>query len=232
MAITPYPFSNGRELFSKNDSGPMQKFRKSNGRGFFRRTGKGFSLIELLVVTAILVVVTSLTLANNSRFGGVVLLQNLAYDIALSIRQAQVYGISVRNVGAGNFNALYGMHFDVNDQTHYELFADTSFPPSGIYTSEGNIYPSPYAIGRGYKIAYLCAPAGIDSSSCTQVPQLDIVFQRPEPDARITAGDGTVQTCIQNPIQCQQNARIVVKSPRGDIMSILVEATGQISVQK
>ena len=37
-------------------------------------TARGFTLIELMVVTGILVVITSLILANNTRFGGAVLL--------------------------------------------------------------------------------------------------------------------------------------------------------------
>src|SRR3989338_5083069 len=192
------------------------------------RTNAGFTLIELVVVMGIIGVVSAVTLANNTRFGGSVLLQNLAYDIALSIRQAQVYGISVRSYGEGNFAAYYGMHFDINDATRYKLFADVS--GTGIYDPGKNVSPSPYVIGRGYYIDGLCAPAGADFLSCTRVDQLDVVFRRPEPDARITAGSGG-QTCIQNPTQCRENARIIIKSPRGDTMSVLVEGTGQISVQ-
>jgi type II secretory pathway pseudopilin PulG len=189
----------------------------------------GFTIMELVAVMGIIVVVSAVTLANNARFGGSVLLQNLAYDMALSIRQAQVYGIAVRNYGSGNFSALYGMHFDISDATHYELFADVS--GSGIYDPSKNVPPSPYVIGRGYRIDGLCSPAGTDPATCTRVGQLDVVYKRPEPDARITAGSGGGQTCIQNPSQCKESARIIVKSPRGDIMSVLVEATGQISVQ-
>ena len=62
---------------------------------------RGFTLIELLVVVAIIVVITGLILANSNKFGGQTMLQNLSYDIALSLREAQVYGISVRsNSGA------------------------------------------------------------------------------------------------------------------------------------
>ena len=190
---------------------------------------RGFSLIELMTVVGIITIVTSVVLANNSKYGGSVLLQNLAYDIALSIRQAQVYGISVRGFGVNNstFTVGYGMHFAVNDPTHYELFADLA--GTGIYDADfdpsENIPPSPYVIGRGYYIAKLCAPAGTDAVSCTSVasPQrLDIVFKRPEPDASIRASG--------NP-SLKDSGRIVVASPRGDILSIVVDVTGQISVQ-
>lgn len=198
------------------------------------RDTRAFSLIELLVVAAIMVIVTALTLVNNSRFGGVVLLQNLAYDIALSVRQAQTYGISVRNAGSGNFNVLYGMHFEKSEwgATHYQFYADTSNPPTGAYVSgQGEEVVPAYVIGRGYYIADLCATPGGGTETCG-VSKLDIVFKRPEPDAHITAGDGTGETCIQNPDvdHCKESARIIVASPRGDMMSIVVGATGQISV--
>lgn len=191
---------------------------------------RGFSLIELMVVTGIVVVITSVVLTNNNRYGGSVLLQNLAYDIALSIRQAQVYGISVRGFGANNFSVGYGMHFEknVNNNKNYVLFADLEntgiFNPSHDPTE--NVSPSPYQIGRGYYIADLCAPAGTklasNSYSCTSVSQLDIVFTRPEPDAAIR---------IPGNSALQDSARILVESPRGDVLSIVVDATGQISVQ-
>lgn len=188
------------------------------------RRARGFTLIELITVVGIITIITSVVLVNNNRYGGSVLLQNLAYDIALSIRQAQVYGISVRGSGASNFNAGYGMHFATSDIFHYELFADLA--GTGIYdpnfSPSENVPPSPYAIGRGYYIAKLCAPAGTDASSCTSVQQLDTLYKRPEPDAAIRING--------NP-SLQDSGRIVVESPRGDILSIVVDATGQISVQ-
>src|SRR3989344_8294101 len=78
----------------------------------------GFTLIELLVVTAIIVVVSGVVLANQNRFGGQVLLQNFAYDVALSIRQAQVYGLAVARAGSGGtatFGTSYGIHFEIDD---------------------------------------------------------------------------------------------------------------------
>ena len=61
-----------------------------------------------MVVTAIFVILSAVVLANNSRFGNVIVLQNLAHDISLSVREAQVYGIAVRRYdplsGPGTFN--------------------------------------------------------------------------------------------------------------------------------
>ena len=49
---------------------------------------RGFTLIELIVVTGIIVVVSTLVLSSNARFGGAILLENLAYDVGLSVRKA------------------------------------------------------------------------------------------------------------------------------------------------
>lgn len=197
-------------------------------RGAKAHSTAGFTLIELLAVTAIIVVITSVVLVNNGRFGGVIQLENLAYDVALSIRQAQVYGISVARFGtncsdsdAKCFERAYGMHFDMDNRQQYVLFADVD--KDGFFTSNlnlnENVEPSPYTIRSGFMISGLCAP----EDTCSNVNQIDIVFKRPEPDAFIRKNDdGT-------PLN---SARIILKSPRGDTMSVVVEVNGQISVRR
>jgi len=187
---------------------------------------RAFTLIELLAVMAILVVVTGAILTSNSRFGGAVLLQNLAYDIGLGIRQAQIYGISVHRYGASDFSSGYGMHFDVSaSPTTYVLFADVD--KNGVY-DQGELVEST-DIGRGYKIKSLCATKNYNENC--NFYTLDILFKRPEPDAYLTARNGNGQSCIQNGNQCQERASIIVESPREDSMRVVVEATGQIAVQ-
>jgi prepilin-type N-terminal cleavage/methylation domain-containing protein len=196
----------------------------------------GFTLIELLAVTAIIVLVSAVILANNNRFGGSVLLENLAYDMALSIRQAQVYGIAVARFGTGTnaFQNGYGMHFDTSNPSTYILFADTQ--GTGVYNSSAS--PSEIVtltnIDRGYQIAKLCAPEGSDVACTggTQVTSLDVLFKRPEPDAYISSnGTPTFANGQVNQGALNSNARIVLESPRGDLKSVIVDISGQISVQ-
>jgi prepilin-type N-terminal cleavage/methylation domain-containing protein len=190
----------------------------------FRRAG--FTLIELLVVVAIIIVITGVILANTNKFGGQTLLQNLSYDIALSLREAQVYGLSVRS-NNGNFKSGYGMHFDINTPTTYNLFADVA--QNGVYQAGEDVAPSPYAIGQNFK---LCDTTG-GTEFCSGITKLDILFIRPEPDACIsynsavfvTGGSSYACTSII------QSARIVVTSPRGGFMNVIIYANGQISVQ-
>lgn len=208
------------------------------------RQQAGFTLIELLVVVAIMVVVSAIILANNNKFGGQVLLQNFAYDVALSVRQAQVYGISVERFGSGassNFTAGYGIHFDISSPTSYLLFAD-AITRNGEYDC-----PTPgvscelvtaNTINRGYQVSQLCyTPAGgseVCNSSPAGTPKtLDILFIRPEPDALITAcGPSCATSCLLTPSSCAQSARVTLRAPQGQTMSVSVTASGQISVDQ
>lgn len=179
----------------------------------------GFTLIELLVVTGILVVISGALLASNAAFGGVITLRNFAYDVALSVREAQTYGISVRRFGADEFEAGYGVHFRRGSPTSYILFADVN--ENGSYDG-GEEQVESFSIGRNFQISDLCVTLpGAQGETC-DVQVLEITFERPEPDAQIRYDGGS---------SVNRRARIELISPRGDTASVLVEATGQVSVQ-
>lgn len=186
-------------------------------------------------MTGIISVVSGLMLVSNSRFGGVVTLRNLAYDIAISIRQAQVYGISVARFGDNTFSAGYGIHLSAADPTHYVLYADAAVQ-NGLYDAGGlpgeQELVAETTIERGYVVNDLCVTDATDTETCG-LTQLDIFFKRPEPDAYMSdnssplsfdANGRVISTNL--PVQ----ARIEIRSPRGDEASIVVESTGQIAV--
>lgn len=180
----------------------------------------GFTLIELLAVTGIMVLITGLVLTNNNKFNGTILLQNVAYDIALSVREAQVYGISVQSFN-GSFNAPYGMHFQVNgDNTSiYLIFADATIA-NGTYDS-GELVQSTTLSG-GYRIDDLCATPPTGSEVCG-LTSLDITFVRPEPDAYIRSSAYA---------GLSSSARVRITSSSGGTRNIVIGANGQISVQQ
>lgn len=199
--------------------------------------GRGFTLVEMLVVIGIIVVISGIVLANNNRFGGIVQLQNLAYDIALSIRQAQVYGISVsRFNNSTTFAAAYGMHFETVSPNNYILFGDVNPPPNGTYDVGAPVSEivQSTTIQSGYTIAYLFVtpPGGTESATGT-VTTLDITYRRPNPDACIRKNADIVTFSVKG--RCisgiNEQARIVVRSPRGDLKNVLIYTSGQISVQ-
>ncbi|MEK7098313.1 MAG: hypothetical protein AAB908_00265 [Patescibacteria group bacterium] len=173
-----------------------------------------------MVVTAIFVLLSAVVLANNSRFGNIIVLQNLAHDMALSIREAQTYGIAVRRYSTGQYNVGYGMHFAGG--TGYQLFADVN--TNGMWDPGEEI--STVSIAGGYQISDMCAPP---PGSCG-LSRIDILYKRPEPDACI-GKNGVASVSGGACISTITRGTIVVMSPRGDTATIVIEKSGQISVQ-
>jgi len=209
------------------------------------RLQRGFTLIELLAVCAIMALMAGIVMSNQGKFGGQVLLQNFAYDVALSVRQAQVYGISVQRFQRGGqtfFDAGYGINIDgsVVPTTLYTLFADSSpLIADGLFTQGSDEERATMNITRGYFISKLCVPATLsdvnDPMSCTAASEVHILFVRPEPDALISwRENNTPHNCLPSrlPAHCGADARIVMQSPRGDTMSVIISGNGQIAVDQ
>lgn len=223
---------NSSVMSHKNGSAFWFPLRTNDSR---LMTTSGFTLIELLVVVGIMIIISALMLANNNRFGGRILLENLGYDMALTVRKAQIFGISVQSTGGGNFGAAYGMHFSMSTPKAYVLFADSA-PRNGAYGAGEDVQS--FSISRGYQIEKLCTPAGTDISTCNSVSQLDILFKRPEPDAWIsinndpclTAAAGNTYAAIFG--KCQASARVGLIAPSGDRVNFVVDLNGQVSVNK
>lgn len=182
---------------------------------------RAFSLIELLVVMAIFSVISLIVLVNHSRFNSSVLLGSLAYNIALSVREAQVYGVSVQQFGS-SFQVGYGVHLAGNSS--YIFFADRNTPPNKQYDSATDAVIKNYSLNRQHSIARFCGVTSTDVWHCSDdnvpITFLDIVFLRPDPDAYMKSDqfDG------------YSRAVITVRSNSGEERVVTVASTGQIAV--
>ena len=199
-------------------------------RRFFYKNPKGFTLIELIVVSAIIIIITSFILFQQSKFNSSTLLRSLTYSMALTVRQAQVYGTSVRGFtpqsgGSATFGSGYGVHFPVIATPYqYYLFADSA-GGDGQRAANGSedAPPSPFTVGKGYLVSRLCVRTGQGTPNCA-ITSLAVFFRRPNPEAVITA-DGV--STVYN------SAYVEVKSSgNGDTRSIKVVDTGQIAICK
>ncbi|MEX0917161.1 MAG: prepilin-type N-terminal cleavage/methylation domain-containing protein [Candidatus Paceibacterota bacterium] len=193
---------------------------------------KGFSLIELLVSVAIITLITGVVLANHARFGGSVLLGDLAYEIALSMRQAQIFGISVREfgVGSGQFDVGYGIHFNgFFEGSSYVFFSDTDDDQVYDYTTDpltSDELVEVFRIGRNNMISDFCGVRPDLTTDCYadgDIDLLNISFKRPNPEATIKSD---IPSVVYN------SAIITVRSPQEITRTITVESTGQISVEQ
>jgi len=137
-----------------------------------------------------------------------------------------VYGISARSFLGAEFASGYGAYFNLTDGDNF-FFLYTDIDSSNFFTPGGENpeWVETYSIGRGYTMDRICVPTGPTTESCN-VTELDILFQRPEPDAIIRASiNGSGFTVYDR-------ATVVFESPQGKKLSVLVETTGQISVQR
>lgn len=181
-----------------------------------------------MVVTGIFMILSGVVLSTNARFGDTIKLQNLAQDIALSVRQAQVYGIAVRRYSGENFDVSYGIIFQLSAPNTYQIFADVN--RDGKYDAAGDAIINSTTIMGGYRITALCTKSGL-SEDCATPQRVDIVFRRPEPDACLgTAGSVTYNAAFKC-VSSLDKVKIRVESNRGDQVDVVVEASGQISVQ-
>jgi len=195
---------------------------------------RGFTLIELLISVAIFVVMTALVVSKYGNFNQSTLLTDSAYDIALVLRTAQTYGLSVRNVNS-SFASGYGIAFDKSvsaaacgnsaaDSTHLVLFADTDTASSPSYCGASDADVVTYTITRGAVISNLCAGTEISCNSNTT--KLSVTFRRPDPDAQICGYDGSSWACGQS------YAEAALRGADGSVRTVTIRQNGQISVKK
>lgn len=173
--------------------------------GDLRSGQAGFTLIEMMIVIAIMLILGAVVIFQYRLFDSQLLLRNLAYEIALTVRESQTLGIGVRGT-SGVFTAAHGVRFEPG--TTYRIFRDDN--RNNRYDADETL--STFTIERNNRIADLCVDGVCGRSS------LDIMFQRPDPDARFYPPGSDAQITVAP--QSGSNSR-----------TINVTATGQISVQ-
>lgn len=224
-------FSRILRLFSKRGLSP---------RGLSRAKA-GFTLIELLVVSAIIVLITGFILFRQQGFNSSTLLRSLSYSIALTVRQAQVYGNSVREsaVGSNVFANGYGVYFGNSglvDNSHYLMFADVD--GDGQYEAGEELPRFTIGNGRGtdYLIKDYCAHSNsgdqCTTGTGTTIDSLTIYFRRPNPDACFATSQSP-SACAADAAPVYDYAYVQVKPAGGsDYRTIKISNTGQIAVCK
>lgn len=191
----------------------------------FYFSSRSFTLVELMVSLGIFTFMTVLMVTKYGNFNQSILLTDLAYDVALTIRTAQTYGLSVKNVGgATTFNYSYGIDFSngassLNNNRQVIFFADSN--PNNYY-DVGDTVISTYAIKRGAYVYSICVGSGQAScSALTSNSQLDISFKRPSPNAII---------CPNNSCIGDTYAEIILRGTDGSTRMVVARENGQISV--
>lgn len=175
---------------------------------------KGFSIIELLVTLAIATLVVSAVLVRFDVFDSVVVLKSLAYEVALTVREAQVFSVSTIGDSTGTFDTPYGVYFSEATPQQYVLFEDDG---DLVYDADDTILET-YEMNAKYELRDLCADA-----TCGRT-DLSLVFQRPEFDPIIT-----VAPAVANPTSAR--IQLGIQEDTATTFSVVVGLTGQVSVE-
>ena len=191
----------------------------------------GFSIIEMLVTISIIAIISSIVLISFPTFASTIVLENLTHEIALVVRQAQVYGIGIKQSQqalGGDFPS-YGAHFDTStDESQKQVIFFADVDGDGIYSAGEEV--ETFLIQRGNTISGLCYEHASTSADCTNTQNdtnvIDITFTRPNPTAHININADSLKVD-------RDSAKITVSPPDGSEIGdrfIYVSLTGQIAV--
>jgi len=206
---------------------------------------RAFTLVELMVTVSIFVFMTTLVISKYGNFNQNVLLTNLAYDMALTFRTAQTFGVSVKAAddqnnpcnqpGASPFQCVYGIHFDTLKNTTFTLYAMPISTARTYYTypagaGGADIYT--YTLRNGAHIDSITDQSNTHSIGPTY-PTVDVYFKRPDSSSHICMVDpaGTSPQCDAAAGITSVRVKIVSDSNANNYRTVVVYRNGQITVE-
>lgn len=210
---------------------------------------KGVTFVELMVVMAILAIIFATIIANYKNSRLTIVTQNLADDIALSIRKAQSYAIGVHR-STDSFDYGYGIHFSTNEDNSnpslgsnksFILFTDISNQksydkdsskscgePAGTPTPDNECLEI-LQIASGDKIVAMNLV--INGNLVKAIGGIvDITFKRPSPEPKFCHRNGQSNNCQESNEITAVQIFVTNDANPGVYKVITISNTGQISV--
>ncbi len=180
--------------------------------------------MEMLITLAIIGLVVGMMLLRHGAFNSATLLKNQAFEVALDIRETQVYAVSVRGNNA-DFREEYGLHFNMSNPQEYVFFLDNGSVTPPRYNSGEEIDPLRLLDSR-FEIVDLCVD--VTTTANCDVDWLDVSFGRPNFDAGLRyrpeggpTGNNTTKAA---------RIDIAATNDTSFMRSIYITSTGQINV--
>ena len=198
---------------------------------------QGFTLVEFVVVVTIGVIILATVIGGQTKYNDMASLKSVAEDLSLTIRQAQIYGVSVKGVGTAqtDFTLPYGIFLDsVGSTNKYVYYADKNkngyFDGNYDCTSDPvgeclSVIPFP----RGNKISSICRMF-VDGTETCDVGRADATFTRPSTEAKFWLWDNVGYAQIQVTTS-MKGIKVNLLSPGGKTKAVTLFKTGQISIQ-
>ncbi len=138
----------------------------------------GFTLVELLVVTSIILIISAAIFPGYGNIRGQLLLDRSAHKLSQDIRKAGEMAMSAKLSGAEVPNG-YGIYI-VENQTSYLLYSD--LPPV-----DGN---ERYNSDQDGIIETIQLETGVKIESVTPSPSVSINYKPPSPRVKISDANG------------------------------------------
>jgi Tfp pilus assembly protein FimT len=204
----------------------------------------GVTLIELIVVIIIFMIISSITIFNYGNLNSSLSTQNLADDIALSIRRAQGYAVGVRGY-SGLFNEGYGIHFTTNpdisklytgSNKSFVLFADMATPNQKYdYDSSGKC-GAPQTGNECIEVLNITSTDTItaiylnsNTTPISSTSTVDILFNRPKSEPTFCYRSNPASAGCDSVSISSVSVRVTsLRSPQS-FRTITVSNNGQIS---
>ncbi len=205
----------------------LLKSRFNSKKLFFNRHGRGFGLVELMVSISIMTLVSTVILVKNRSFNNALLLRNQAYEIAFSLRQAQLLAVSGNKESSSDSNQ-YGIHFDVDSEPgngQYRMFRDDSDSSTnlGRYDSGDTTLGTIGTLDNRFVIREI-----VDNNNNPLEDELSVTFVRPNFDALFKDSSGGY---FSGPVYLKVSPKDDTGFVNVPYRLVEITSTGQITVK-
>ena len=139
---------------------------------------KGMTIIELLIVVAIMSILLGISFWGYNKRGDELILRRTTYQVISDIEKTREMAMSARKTGAGDRpEGGYGINFNTASPGQYIIFADLGAPPDKVYSGSPEAVET---ISLDSKIFIKDLNIGLSPES-----SIDVVFRPPSPDIYI-----------------------------------------------
>lgn len=200
---------------------------------FFHRR-RGFTLIELVVVSGIIGAIMTVVVFNSRKMNDNLALKAAANEVSLALRRAQTFGVSVREATSGQFNVSHGVWFDLLNPSNIFIYSDdnNNRAYNGSWDCTGNDEcREKIPLRAGVRINRMCTTYMNDVLTCfsSNFRSGVLTYVRPNPEPVITTFN-TNNVEITGP---WKRFYLELQSQQGTMMYVVTDSvSGQITVQK
>lgn len=198
---------------------------------------KAFTLVELIVVLAIMLIIGTIIFVNYDSYRSSVTVNSVAQEVALTVRKAQSYALGLQAPGILATLPVrgYGVRFDVGIKDQITFFSEI-LPVDNQYTQSSSNCGSP-AVGNEC-LEYYNIQTGdlidkilINGQDISQYPSssVDVIFKKPAGDVVFCLHlSGSV--CSSSSTTAVSLMTVVLVSETGVRKNVNIYGNGQISV--